>query len=398
MIDLFRPYLNHRARANAVKVMTPDQDTGRLYIGQGKVVEHFEGRLAETLQVAPEDVVTVNSGTSALDLAMHIAGVGPGKPVIATPMTCSATVTPAATKWGQVIWADIDPVTGLITPESVEDRIKWCLRHLGRPPAAILAVDWGGRVCDYDAIRKAAQIDFMGASYSVPIIQDAAHSFLATDAQGRPVAQSAADFRCFSFQAIKHLTTIDGGALICRDRQNSDRARLLRWYGLDRTSGESFRCSQDIQEPGFKYHMNDVNAAVGLGNLEQVADIVGKHRQNALWYSGAFKSLSGAVQVPPHDEGSSCWLYTLLVDDRDGFIAHLRAAEIEASPVHRRCDAHPGFTRHTYGHMPLPGVNQFAAREVAIPVGWWLKYGEVERVAAAVFEWAGKQDRQAPVA
>ena len=386
MVDLFRPYMSDAATQRVTDALKYRPD-GRLYIGQGALVDQFELALKSALN-SPSDVLTVNSGTSALSLAMYMAGVGPGKTVIATPMTCSASNSPIITNFARIVWADIDPKTGLISPESVDDRVQWCLRHLGQAPAAIVAVDWGGRLCDYPALIEAARVESYGRTHQVPIIQDAAHAFMAYDANGASSAKSGADFICYSFQAIKHLTTIDGGALICKDAGNTEAARLLRWYGLDRTQGDSFRCSQDIQSPGFKFHMNDVAATIGLANINDTYDIVGKHRFNANWYHEALKDADGhAINLPYPDEGSAWWLYTILVGNRDAFIDFMKERGVECSQVHRRNDVHPGFVRRTYGHMPLPGVDYFADHEVAIPVGWWLTEEDRKQVAAAVLEW-----------
>ena len=131
----------------------------------------------------------------------------------------------------------------------------------------------------------------------------------------------------------------------------------------------SFRCTQDITEVGFKYHMNDIAAAIGLANLQLAKDNVARQRANALYYDES------------SDPESACWLHTLLVPERDSFIRGLAARGIEASPVHSRNDTQPAF-RFPSGE--LPGVDYFAAHEVAVPVGWWLTNEERERVSGEV--------------
>jgi perosamine synthetase len=400
-IDIFRPFMSNEAREHAAAVLTPSED-GRLFIGQGDEVEAFEAELKADLR-SNYDVLTTNSGTSALDLAMHLAGVGPGKFVISTPMTCSATNSPIITKWANVLWADVNPITGLIDPDSVYDRVLWCRRHLGRPPAAIVAVDWAGRLCDYPAIRRATQaaLGADGDLLRVPIIQDAAHAYRAamrvafSDPVVSPDARNVIGVA--NTEAIKHLTTIDGGALICKTPNNVEQARLLRWYGLDRRTGDSFRCSQDIGRVGFKYHMNDVAASIGRGNLPFMSNLIRTQRANARLLSDHLVNIPD-ITLPPDDPDSSWWLYTILVDDpagqepgvaRDDLIAYLTSKSIGASQVHRRNDEHPGFIRHTPGPMPLPGVASFASHEVAIPVGWWLDPDDITRIADAVKAWAG---------
>lgn len=354
------------AAANVASVLTPDED-GRIYCGEGPRVQEFEHAFGELVRVSPSPPLALNSCTSALDLALYMAGVGLGDEVITTPMTCTATNGVIANRGGKIVWADVDPVTGLIDPSDVA-------RKITRRTKAIMAVDWAGRSCDYKSLRKAALV---APWLQIPIIQDAAHNLL-VDPRNR------GDYVCWSFQAIKHLTTGDGGALQVPEGQR-DRARLLRWYGLDRESKADFRCSQDITEIGFKYHMNDIAAAIGLANLPHARGIVEKQRENAAYYSEALQDVPGVV-APPKDPGASWWLYTCLVEGRAGFIDHLAQWGISASPVHRRNDVHPAFREWHSG--PLPGADSFAEREVAIPVGWWLSDKDRLDIVCAVKDWA----------
>jgi dTDP-4-amino-4,6-dideoxygalactose transaminase len=288
-----------------------------------------------------------------------LIGIGLGDEVITTPMTCTATNGVLVNRRAKLVWADVDPHTGLIDSEDVA-------RKRTTRTKAIMAVDWAGRSCDYKQLRR----------FGLPVIQDAAHHLMVgPDNHG--------DYVAWSFQAIKHLTTGDGGALLVPPKQY-ERAKLLRWYGLDRTSSADFRCAQDIREAGFKYHMNDISASIGLANLPHMQDVVAKQRKNAAWYSQALRDAPG-VALPPADTGASWWLYCLLVEDRASLIEHLRQRGIAASPVHRRNDTHPAFW---YPNGPLPGVDHFAERECAIPVGWWLSDKDRVHVAASVLEWA----------
>lgn len=358
-IDLFRPFVAPGAVTSVERTLTPDAD-GRVYLGEGPRVQEFE-RGFQRLVGTEKSPLALNSGTSALELALHLAGVGPGDEVISTPMTCTATNGAIVRCGATIVWADVDPFTGNIAPLDVT-------RKVSARTAAIVAVDWGGRACDYAALRRT----------TTPIIQDAAHTLMVD------VEHNRGDYVCWSFQAIKHLTTGDGGALLPPDYQY-DRAKLLRWYGLDRSSSADFRCSQDITEVGFKMHMNDVAASIGLANIPHMQRVVARHRANADWYHNALRGAPGIV-LPPPDPKSSWWLYTLLVDDRDSLKAFLAERGIASSPVHRRNDEHTAFKR--YSREPLPGVDFFASRALAIPVGWWVSDAERETVASAVLEWA----------
>jgi dTDP-4-amino-4,6-dideoxygalactose transaminase len=376
VIDLFKVYMSERAGAGAAEVLASG------YIGQGKHVDAFERELRLVFD-AERDVLTLNSCTSALDLALRMVNPGPpgdGGFVVSTPMTCSATNSPIVTQGHRILWADVDPVTGLIDPESVA---RILATPLGPTVLAVVAVDWAGRMCDYNALREVCD------PYGVPIIEDAAHAPLATY-NGRYQTRVGGDYIAWSFQAIKHLTTGDGGALQCPTSEATERARLLRWYGLDRKSKADFRCEQDIEEVGFKYHMNDVAAVIGRVNLPHLGGVVRAHRGHARFYDKVLGDLPPErVQLPPPDPGSSYWLYTVLVDDRDSFQAHLLERGIATSQVHRRNDHHTAFKAAEHPTSDArPGLEHFAARQCSIPVGWWLSEDDLGRIAEAVRAWA----------
>lgn len=351
MIPLFKVFMAPEAPARVVEVLNSG------YIGQGPQVEAFEAEL-QGLLGTPAPPLTTNSCTSAIDLALHLIGVGPGDEVVTTPVTCTATNSPIVTRGAIPVWANVEPLTGLIDPADVA-------RKITPHTKAIMAVDWGGALCDYQALK----------AFGLPVIQDAAHSL---------TAGIGGDYVCWSFQAIKHLTTGDGGALWCPLEQ-LERARLLRWYGLDRRSKADFRCEQNIQEAGYKYHMNDIAAAIGLANIGSVRRLVRAHQDNTRCYHNELVGVQG-IRLPEWNIRSTWWLYTLLVEDRQGFINHLADHGIAASPVHARNDTHRAFH---YPNGPLPGVDHFASRNVAIPVGWWLSVDDRKRVIEAVRTWRG---------
>ena len=358
MIPLFKV----RMAAAASEIVGRTLHSG--VVTQGPRVEEFEEALRTVLGAS---VLTVNSGTSAITLALHLSGVGPGDEVVVTPMTCTATVCPIVTRGARPVWADIDPLTGLIDPADVARKTTELTR-------AVVAVDFGGRPCDYAALKAAAP--------DIPLIVDAAHSFGATY-HGEPIARCPdADYVCWSFQAIKHLTTGDGGAIRVPSGQ-VERAKRLRWFGLDRVP---FAGLVGAREAGYKFHMNDIAASIGLANLPEAMRSVEDHRRNAAAYAMLLASCHRVVLPPPSAE-SSWWLYPILVDDREAFIAHMAARGVECNPVHGRADAHASFQ---FPAGPLPGVDYYATREVAIPVGWWLGPQEIAFVAEAVARFDGR--------
>jgi dTDP-4-amino-4,6-dideoxygalactose transaminase len=379
VIPLFKPRVNAGA---ALDNLAGAFERG--YLGEGELVARFEAQLATLLGVS--EVLAVDSCTSAITLALHLIGVGPGDEVISTPMTCAATNGAIVRAGARIVWADVDPATGCVNPRSVWEQIT-------RRTKAVVAVDWAGRSCDWSVLRRASWHRSDDGTPNtreryrpaIPIIQDAAHSLL---------AGIGGDYVCYSFGPIKHLTCGGHGGALLAPPEQMDRARLLRWHGLDRRSNEDFRSGQRIREAGYKMHLTDVDAAIGLANLPLAALTVEQHRANAAFYDRALANVPG-VAPPPPDPGCSYWLYSLLVEDRDGFTRHMAGRGVQTSPVHRRNDVHPAFG----GPLPpgaLPGVDHFDARHVAIPVGYWVGPSEREQIAAAVIEWGSKQEKEAP--
>ena len=337
-------------------------------VTEGPRVVELEDKLSAILG---GEVLTVNSGTSALHLAATLLDLKPGvDEVISTPVTCAATNLALLHAGAVIVWADVDPYTGLIDPDDVGRKITQRTR-------AVMAVDWGGALCDVQALRAAA------GDMPIRIIEDAAHAFGATRSQPLP------DAVCWSFQAIKHLTTGDGGGLYVHDEQARARARRLRWFGIDRRMPGP-NIDKWIVEAGFKYHMNDLDASIGLANLERAIRAVDQHCANAAWYADALKDLPG-VRLPPADPGSAWWLYTLILEPpgmQRAFVEFMADRGVECSRVHSRNDAHPIFVHSAARVGTLTGVDYFDDHQVAIPVGWWLAEHDRERVAEAVIAWS----------
>lgn len=347
------------------------------FVNEGVQVTELQKRLGAFLGV--DKLVMTNSCTSALTMALKLCGAGPGKEVITTPMTCVATNTPIDNLGAKVVWADIDPTTASIDPADIE-------RKITPNTVAIMCVAWAGTPCDLDALYALAK------RHGIPLIQDAAHAFGATW-RGRPISEFA-DFTCYSFQAIKHLSCGDGGALVCTDNDQFVLARKMKWFGYDRDAhkdekGEwkGQRWSADIEpgEIGYKFNMNNVSAAIGLSQMPHIQGILDKHRRNAAVYAEAFGN-SGVIRPlrVPDEAVSSFWVYTAIVDeviDRDELLEKLNAEGIGAGLVHLPNDIYSAFKPF---EADLPGVRKFADRQISLPCGWWLDEAACKHVAERV--------------
>lgn len=345
MLELFRHFIAPEAASMVAETLQSK------IVGQGPKVDEFEAALEPWIGKN----VTVNSGTSALWLAYDLCGVKPGDYVIASPMTCLLGLVPLAHLGARILWADVYPSTGLIDPNSVEKLLE---KH-SRPVRMITCVDYAGVVCDLNSLMEMAQ--------EIPVVDDAAHSFGANDG-------SIADMSCYSFQAIKHLTCVDGGSISIHNPEVRQRAILKRWCGLDRTTG-GFRCDQTVTELGYKMHLSDTLASIGLANLPHVQANINKHRANAKKYNEA-----GLGNMPLD---SSCWMYNVMVVDRDEFIRKMAEHGVQAARTHNRCDRHPIFKADV---QHLPGVQMFNDHQCSIPVGHWLSEEDVQTVIKAFRE------------
>lgn len=354
MIDLFKVRVSDKAPDMIREVI----ESG--FIAQGSRVDTFEDLLQKELNTKTKPV-TVNSCTSAIDLALELCGVGPDDEVISTPQTCFASQIGILHRYSRIRWTDIDPITGLVDPDSVAKLIT-------KKTKAIVAVNWGGKLCDYAKLK----------SFGIPVIEDAAHTWDTFF----PYKAERGDYICYSFQAIKFLTSGDGGMIICPNEEKEHEARLLRWFGLDRTKKESFRCTQNIPRAGFKYHMNDISAAIGICNIPEARQSVLQARLNSKYLIDNIKNDN--IVLPEFDDTTSFWLFSIHVLNgrKKEFEEYLKDHGIMSSPVHFRNDMYDCTIKFKEGE--LPGVTSFDKTQICIPNGWWLTKEELDHIIDAV--------------
>lgn len=351
MISLFKVHIPD----NLNKTLQSVFESG--FISEGKQADDFERSFGNFID--NQNTCLVNSCTSALTLAYRVSDIQPGDEIIVTPLTCMATNEPAHLMGAKLVWADIDPMTGNIDPDDVKKKIT-------RNTKAISAVHWAGQPFEIDEINKIAKEN------NIKVIEDAAHATGATY-KGKPIGTHS-DYVCFSFQAIKHLTTGDGGAISCQSEEDANRIRKLRWFGLDRKFPHS-KWTQDIAESGYKFHMNDINASIGLRQMEHINSIVQRHKDNSRFYD-EFINNKKVIKMSRNDYSeSACWIYTIRVQDREHFKSYLLDKGIASDPVHVRNDKYSVFEKFVPTEN-LKGTDEFCSQHICIPVGWWLSQDE----------------------
>jgi len=331
-------------------------------IAEGEYVYQFESRFAEHFGL-PSAVAT-SSGTAALHIAFLLAGVGPGDQVVTTSMTAEPTNTSILQVGATPVFADIDPTTGNLSPASVESNI-------GTRTKAICVVHYAGYPAEMDALRRIA--DRRG----IVLVEDCAHALGAKFAD-RPIG-SIGDASIFSFQAIKHMTTVDGGVLGLKDTALLPEAKRLRWFGL--TKGVP-RTEVDITRLGFKYNMNNVAAVIGLQQLVGIDTLLSQHIENGRYFDKMLAKIPGLMPAQVIDGSEpSYWLYSLLSENSDDVERRLATIGVVASKLHRPNHLHTVFRPYA---GDLPGVKDFYRRLTHIPCGWWISPEDRERIVAAL--------------
>lgn len=332
------------------------------YIAEGEAVYEFENMFSAF--IGNSYSVALHSGTDALHLALLLAGVGVGDEVISTAMTAEPTNVAIAMVGAKVVWGDVDVRNGLLDPKLVRSLIT-------NKTKAIIVVHYAGMVCDMTEFNK------LSVEFDIPIIEDAAHA-LGSKFEGKYIGSNSA-YTIFSLQAIKHMTTVDGGFLCVKREEDFRRAKIMRWFGLDKSQS---RLSNDIKEVGYKYSMNNVNATIGLVQMRYLKSVLDKYIENGKFYDECLKNISGIELVKYNAKTEpSYWLYTMKVERRDDFIKMMELNGIMASPLHHRNDTHSLFAA---SKRELPNLDEFYSKLVHIPCGWWVNQEDRQKIVTVV--------------
>lgn len=338
------------------------------FLNEGAVVKEFEAGLGA--YVGTPHILTTNSATAALFICLKHLGIGPGDEVILPPQTFIATGLIILHAGATPVFADIDPQTGNISATGIRAKITERTR-------AIIPVHWGGEPCDMNPINALA------AEHGIAVIEDAAHAFGA-EYKGAMIG-AVSRYTCFSFQAIKGMTTGDGGAIALTSPDDVDGLLRLRWFGMKKGEApvtEIGERSVDVFVPGYKFHMNNIAAALGVGNLQGYAPRLERRRAISARYDAAFAQVPGLrLRQMDKDSRSACWLHTVFVDERVNFCRAMKARDVPVTVVDRRIDKHPVFGGITPG---LTGAEAFDRDQIHIPIHEGLSDADVEQVIAAV--------------
>ena len=346
------------------------------FITQGEQVEKYENELKNF--IGNPFTLTLNSATAGLTLALRLLknpdnqtnwpGFNDTEDVVLTPaLTCFATTAAILSNGVKIRWLDVDLDTANICLKDLKNK-------LNKNTKIIYLVHWGGNPVDLDALAEIQDYAQKQYGFRPMVVEDCAHAFGA-EYKGKKIGNHG-NICVFSTQAIKHLTTGDGGIITLPTESLYERCKLLRWYGIDRDKrnykGKDLRLENDIEEWGYKFHMNDINATIGLHNLPHIPKLLEKNRENARFYNENIKG----VHLMKNDPGSAYWLYSIRVlnGKKQEFIDRMKEAGIMTSQVHNRNDINSCVEEFKES---LPNLDILEKELVCIPVGWWVKVKEI---------------------
>jgi dTDP-4-amino-4,6-dideoxygalactose transaminase len=322
-IPLFYPHMPAAAIASVSETLS-----GR-WIGQGPKVDQFEAEFQEKF-LGDHSPLAVGSGTDALHIAYLLAGVEQTDEVIVPVFTCTATSIPLLYIGAKPIFCDIDIQTMNLDLNDLE-------RKITSRTKAVVCVDYGGVPNDYDRLVEICRRN------GLQLISDAAHS-LGSKYKNKYACQYA-DFTIFSFQAIKTLTTGDGGLVAIKDKTKLNLAKRLRWFGIDREAKQGGIWENDITDIGYKYQMNDIAAAIGLAGLRDIDKVIEQRKKLFGRYTERLNTEKLTIVGANTDLADTCpWLLTIFVTEgRINLMKKLREKGVESAQVHYRNDRYSIF-------------------------------------------------------
>lgn len=349
------------------------------WLGTGPRVAQFEKDFAEHKGV--EHAVALNSCTAALHLSILAAGIEAGDEVITTPLTFCATINAIIHAGATPVLADVDPVTLNIAADEVKAKISPRTK-------AILPVHFAGRPCEMDTLCQIA------GDHKLKIIEDCAHAIEA-EYQGRKVG-TFGDFGCFSFYVTKNIITGEGGMVLTQNEEDAARIKMLGLHGMSKDAWKRFGDEgykhYQVVECGYKYNMMDLQAAIGIHQLQRVETYW--HRRQEIWwrYNEAFADLPIVLPTPLEPDTRHAYhLYTILIEDqscgisRDAFLDAMTAQNIGIGVHYLSIPEHP-YYRQTFGWQPedYPHAMRIGRQTVSLPLSAKLTDKDVNDVINAV--------------
>jgi perosamine synthetase len=365
MLPVSRPSIGKEELAVIEKVF----QTG--WLGLGSVVFDFENSIKQYLPA--KNVVAVNSGTTALHLALDAFGIGPGDEVIVPSLTFAASVQAITQTGATPVFCEIDKSDLNLDLADVANRIS-------KKTRAIMPVHYCGKACNMDLLME------MGQKHKVKIIEDAAHAF-GSSYKDQKIG-SFGDATCFSFDPIKNITCGEGGAVVLSDNELAEKIRRKRILGIDKDTWHRYRNERswfyEVVEQGYRYHLSNINAAIGLEQLKKLPSFIARKREITIKYDRAFSAIKGIKSLlnDYKETAQFCYILRVMGGKRDGLMDYLKQKGIGAGVHYTPNHLQPFFKR--FLTSPMPVTERVAEEIITLPLYYDMSDDQVNMVIDAV--------------
>ncbi|MBJ6368152.1 DegT/DnrJ/EryC1/StrS family aminotransferase [Snuella sedimenti] len=350
MIPIFKPYMPDNVTSELEKILY----SGRLAFGENG--KEFEQKLSN--YIGTKKVLTISSYNHALLIILSTLGLQPGDEVIASPVSCLASNQPFAIKGLKVIWTDVEPNSGTMSPEDVKKKITKNTKAI-----------FHNHYCGY--LGHINEINAIGKEHGIPVIDDCIEAF-GSELNNKKTGNLGTAITVFSFQTVRLPNTIDGGALVFEDEKLFQKAKLIRDYGIDRSifrnEFNEINTACDIKLEGYGALMSEINSLIGLRQIDHIDTLIQKQRDNAsVWMDSIeeMKDIKSLKLLP--DSLPNYWVYGIIAKDKYAVMKDFRGKGFYATSVHINNNIYSVFENR----VELKGVNEFMNHFVAIPCGWW---------------------------
>jgi len=344
------------------------------WLGLGSVVFDFENLLKEYLGV--KNVIAVNTGTSAIHIALDAFGVSTGDEVIVPSLTFAATIQAIISTGAVPVFCEIDPDTLNVDVSDIRKRITPRTK-------AIVPVHYCGQACDMDALLAAA------SPGGIKVIEDAAHAF-GSSYKGRKIG-GFGDAACFSFDPIKNITCGEGGAVTLNDDEIAEKIRRKRILGIDKDTWHRYRNERtwfyEVTDTGYRYHMSNINAAMGIAQFKKMEKFVARKREITIRYDKEFKELPGIKILSNDYKETAQFCYILRVENgRDKLMDFLKEKGVGSGVHYIPNHVQPIFKKYVTSALPV--TDKVSEQVITLPLYSDMTDADAELVVNSVKEFA----------
>ena len=366
-IPVFLPHIDKKMKKHL------DDSLNVGWLGMGASTKEFETRISKFLDLKQRQVISTNTGTSALHLALKIAGIGSGDEVITPSFNYVADHQAIEMAGAKVVMCDIKENNLGIDCEKAELLIS-------KKTKAIMPLHFAGIICDLEKVYQLAK------KYNLRVIEDATHAF-GTEVNQKKIG-SYGDIVCFSFDPVKIITSIDGGCIVVNNKKELEIGQHYRLLGVDKDTTERYKNKRswdyDVVSEGYRYHLTNIMASVGISQIKQIDKFIKNRQETCKKYNEAFKEIKG-IKIPQTNfENISPFIYTIRIlnGKREELIQHLQDKKIDVGihfiPVHK----HSYFKNRKIGDMEI--TNRVVNEILTIPLHSNMKNEFIERIISEI--------------